>query len=227
MKKFTVLICDDNIAVHKSIASYLAEDGINVLSAYDGESALQILADNIVDLMILDVMLPDKSGMHICREIRKTSEMPIIMLSAKDSEIDRILGLELGADDYVGKPFSPREVSIRAQKMLKRFGVQQDSKKLSVAELTVYPERYEAYVGNSQLDLTPKEVSLLSYLVYNTGKVLSREAILSSVWDYDYTGDTRTVDTHIKRLRKKLPDEGVHFSIRSIYGVGYKMEELK
>lgn len=223
----TVLICDDNIAVHKSICTYLEEEGINVLSAYDGESALEMLKERSIDLIILDIMLPGKNGMQICREIRKSNEVPIIMLSAKDSEIDRILGLELGADDYVGKPFSPREVSIRVQKMLKRFGAQQDSKKLSVAELTVYPERYEAYVGNNQLDLTPKEVSLLSYLVYNTGKVLSREAILSSVWDYDYTGDTRTVDTHIKRLRKKLPDEGVHFAIRSVYGVGYKLEEVK
>ena len=222
-----MLICDDNIAVHKSICTYLEEENISVLSAYDGESALEMLKEWSVDLIILDIMLPGKNGMQICREIRKYSEVPIIMLSAKDSEIDRILGLEIGADDYVGKPFSPREVAIRAQKMLRRFSSHQDGKKLSVAELSIYPERYEAYVGNSKLNLTPKEVSLLSYLAYNTGKVLSREAILSSVWDYDYTGDTRTVDTHIKRLRKKLPDEGVHFAIRSIYGVGYKMEELK
>jgi len=227
LKKHTVLICDDNIAVHKSIGAYLEEEWINYVSAYDGKTALEILTENNIDLIILDVMLPDTSGMQICREIRKTSDIPIIMLSAKDSEIDRILGLELGADDYVGKPFSPREVSIRVQKMLKRFGNQQDTKKLSIAELTIYPERYEAYVGQNQLELTPKEVSLLSYLVHNAGKVLSREAILSAVWDYDYTGDTRTVDTHIKRLRKKLPDDGVHFAIRSIYGVGYKMEELK
>lgn len=219
------MICDDNIAVHKSIESYLSEDGVKVVSAYDGESALQIFHNNHVDLVILDIMMPGKNGIEVCREIRKTSEVPILMLSAKDSEMDRIIGLELGADDYLSKPFSPREVSIRVQKMLKRIHAHHETKKLSLAELSVFPEKYEAYVNDIKLDLTPKEVSLLSYLVYNAGKVLSREIILSSVWGYDYTGDTRTVDTHIKRLRQKLPSEGVRFAIRSVYGIGYKMEE--
>jgi len=227
MHKHSVLICDDNIAVHKSISSYLAEDGINVVSVYDGESALEHIKNSKISLVILDVMLPGMNGFEVCREIRKESDLPILMLSAKDQEIDRILGLEIGADDYLGKPFSPREVAIRVNKMLKRIYTPQDTKIMTLAELSVFPERYEAYVRDEKLELTPKEVSLLAYLVYNTGKVLSREAILSSVWDYDYTGDTRTVDTHIKRLRKKLPEEGVHFAIRSIYGVGYKMEEVK
>ena len=227
MSMHTVMICDDNIAVHKSIESYLAEDGVKVVSAYDGESALQIFRSNHVDLVILDIMMPGKNGIEICREIRKSSEVPILMLSAKDSELDRIIGLEIGADDYLSKPFSPREVSIRVHKMLKRIYAHQETKRLSLAELSVFPEKYEAFVKDTKLDLTPKEVSLLSYLVYNAGKVLSREIILSSVWGYDYTGDTRTVDTHIKRLRQKLPTEGVRFAIRSVYGIGYKMEELQ
>ena len=227
MQKYTVLICDDNIAVHKSIAAYLVEDGLEVLSAYDGSTALKLFRDNKVDIVILDVMMPGKNGFEVCRELRSESHVPILMLSAKDTEVDRILGLEIGADDYIGKPFSPREVAIRVRKMIKRIYSPQETKVLTFAELSIYPERYEAYVGSNQLELTPKEVNLLSYLVYNAGKVLSREAILSSVWDYDYTGDTRTVDTHIKRLRKKLPDEGVHFAIRSVYGVGYKLEEVK
>ena len=227
MHKYTVMICDDNIAVHKSISSYLREDDIQVISVYDGQAALDEIKNTRIDLLILDIMMPGMNGFEVCRKIRHSSDIPIIILSAKDGEIDRILGLEIGADDYLGKPFSPREVAIRVNKMLKRMYAPQETKLLSFAELSIYPERYEAFVGEEKLDLTPKEVGLLAYLVYNAGKVLSREAILSSVWDYDYTGDTRTVDTHIKRLRKKLPDEGVHFTIRSIYGVGYKLEELK
>ena len=224
--KNAVLICDDNIAVHKSISSYLEEDGIKVLSAFDGDTAIELSKSHHIDLIILDVMMPKKNGFDVCREIRKRSEVPILMLSAKDSEIDRILGLEIGADDYVTKPFSPREISIRVQKLLRRINTPHEPQKMSYAELVVYPERYEAFVNDKELDLTPKEVSLLAYLVYNAGRVLSREAILNSVWGYDYTGDTRTVDTHIKRLRQKLPSENVHFTIRSIYGIGYKLEEV-
>ncbi len=223
----TVLICDDNISVHKSIEGYLREDGLEVISVYDGESAMRVLRTETVHLVILDIMLPGKSGIEICREIRKSSDLPILFLSAKGTEIDRIVGFEVGADDYVTKPFSPREVSLRARKILSRIHKPPESKKYTVAELSVYPDLHTAYVNGILLDLSPKEMKLLGYLAYNAGRILNREIILSAVWGYDYTGDTRTVDTHVKRLRQKLPSENVHFAIRSVYGIGYTLEECK
>jgi DNA-binding response OmpR family regulator len=225
MSKATVLICDDNIAVHESLKSYLREDNISVISVCDGESALEQLRLNNVDLVILDIMLPGISGTNVCREIRKSSVVAIIILSAKSEELDRIIGFELGADDYVTKPFSPREVARRVNAILRRLHTAGERKKLSFAELSIFPEAYEAYVGDEKLEMTPKEIEILSYIVANAGKVLSREQIISAVWGYDYYGDTRAVDTQIKRLRQKLPC-GASFIIRSVYGVGYKLEAI-
>lgn len=221
-----VLICDDNIAVHKSLECYLAEDNINMVSVYDGESALKVLQSKNISLVVLDVMLPKKNGLDVLRDIRKTMDTPVIMLSAKGSDVDRIVGLELGADDYVVKPFSPREVTLRIRKLLARSNSMAETKKLRFAELTIDVDSYEAFINGRSLGLTAKEVELLSYLVYNAGKVLSREIILNAVWGYNYVGDTRSVDAQIKRLRQKLPKENIHFAIKSIYGVGYKMEML-
>lgn len=224
MNKPTVLICDDNIAVHKSLESYLAEEMIEMISVFDGEKALEMF--HRADLIVLDIMLPVMNGVDVCRKIRKSSDIPIIMLSAKGSELDRVVGLEVGADDYVTKPFSPREVTIRIQKTLRKQNIVQQVKTLVLAELTIYPESYEVFVNDKKIDMTPKEVQLLSYFVYNAGKVMSREAILNVVWGYDYLGDTRTVDSHVKTLRRKISHDGAHFSIRSIYGIGYKLEEI-
>lgn len=224
MDKPSVLICDDNIAVFKSLESYLTEDGIEAIPAQNGAQALNILHSRHIDLLVLDIMLPDTNGIELCREVRRFSSLPILMLSAKGEELDRIIGLEMGADDYITKPFSPREVTIRIKKALKRLFSVTEKKKLVLNELTVYPESYEVYVNGEKLDLTPKEVELLAYLMYNAGKVLSRELLLNAVWGYEYTGGTRTVDTQIKRIRQKLPEQGVHFTLRSIYGIGYKLE---
>lgn len=226
MGTHTVLICDDNMAIHSSLTSYLKAEGINTISAYDGESALRELRRQQVDLMVLDVMLPGMDGYEVCREARKNSDVYIIMLSAKGEELDRIVGLEVGADDYVSKPFSPREVVIRIKKALKRLYQKQEPKKLTLAELTVLPDSYEVYVHGQKVELTSKETDVLSFLVINTGKALTREHILNAAWGYEYCGDTRVVDTLIKRLRQKLAIENTHFMIRSIYGVGYKIEEL-
>lgn len=226
MSKATVLICDDNIAVHDGLTVYLHEDDIAVISVYDGESALAKIRSEGIDLVILDIMLPNMSGIEVCREIRKSSDIPIIILSAKSEELDRIVGLQLGADDYVTKPFSPREVVIRAQTILRRLQITKENTALHFAELRVFLESYEVYVDGNPVDLTAKETELLSYLIDNAGKVLSRERILHAVWDYDYCGDTRAVDAQIKRLRQKLP-AGKGYSIRTVYGVGYKLEAAK
>jgi DNA-binding response OmpR family regulator len=225
MGKYTVLICDDNLAVHHSLTSYLMAEGIDVISAYDGENALRELRLRPVDVVVLDVMLPGIDGHDVCREIRRQSDVYIIMLSAKGDEFDRIVGLEVGADDYVTKPFSPREMVIRIRKALKRLYSRQETKKLSLAELTVLPDSYKAYVSGQEIEMTSKEIDVLSCMVTNTGKALTREHILNAAWGYEYYGDTRVVDTLVKRLRQKLLRDDVHFTIRSIYGVGYTLEE--
>lgn len=225
MGKYTVLICDDNMAVHSSLTSYLKNEGIDVISSFDGESALEILRAQNVDVMVLDVMLPGMDGHEVCREVRKISNVYIIMLSAKGDELDRIIGLEVGADDYVTKPFSPREMVIRIRKALKRLYFIHDVKKLTLAELTVLPDSYEVFIRDQKVDMTSKEIDVLAFMLSNTGKALTREHILNAAWGYEYYGDTRVVDTLIKRLRQKLAQDNVHFAIRSIYGVGYKIEE--
>lgn len=225
MGKYTVLICDDNMAVHSSLTSYLKAEGIDVISAFDGEAALQELRSQRVDVMVLDVMLPGMDGHDVCREVRKISDVYIIMLSAKGEELDRIIGLEVGADDYVTKPFSPREMIIRIRKALKRLYSIQEVKKLTLAELTVLPDSYQVFVRDQEVDLTSKEIDVLAFMLSNVGRALTREHILNAAWGYEYYGDTRVVDTLIKRLRQKLMQEDVHFAIRSIYGVGYKIEE--
>lgn len=220
----TVLICDDNIAIHESLSIYLNESGMKVLSAYTGEDALQLLKKYDIQFVILDLMLPGKSGIDVLKEMRRFSEVPVLILSAKGSEFDRILGLELGADDYITKPFSPREIATRVQVILKRTTPQKAKTNLiTFGNLTIDPNAYTASIDKMPLELTPKELNVLSLFASNPGIVLSRERILNSVWGYDYYSDFRTVDTQIKRIRQKLPPEAT-FEIRSVYGVGYKME---
>ncbi len=223
MSKTTVMICDDNIVVHESLTSYLEADGFRVISVYDAETALVRLKETRVDLLILDIMLPNMFGTELCAKIRAESDLPIIMLSARSDEYDRITGLQAGADDYVTKPYSPREVVTRVRTILRR-AKRVEENVLRAAELAVYPDAYEVAVDGQKLPMTRKEVEILAYLTENVGRVLNREQILNTVWGYEYYGDTRAVDTQIKRLRQKLPEEGVHFAIRSVYGVGYKLE---
>ena len=222
--KHKVLICDDTEAVHSSLTSYLKAAGIEVYSAYTGEEALEYLNSMNADIAILDVMLPGISGLDVCREIRKNNtDIYIIMLSAMGEELDRIVGLEVGADDYVVKPFSPRELTVKIRKILERLHSKEKITKLEFGELVIFPESYEVFIKGSAVDLTPREVEVLTFLARNAGRVQSRESILESVWGYEFYGDERNVDSLIKRLRQKL---GSHpgFQIRSIYGVGYKFE---
>ena len=224
METCTVLICDDNPAIHSSLGSFLAAEGIAVRAAHTGEEALDLFRRGGINLVVLDIMLPGMDGLDVCREIRRTSDAPILMLSARDEEMDRVLGLELGADDYVVKPFSPREVTVRIKKMLRRLRAPAEPRGLTLAELTVVPESFKAYIRGQEVDLTHKELEVLASMVAHAGEVLTREHLLNVAWGYDYFGDTRVVDALIKRIRQKIMAEGVHYAIRSVYGVGYVLE---
>ena len=221
-----ILISDDEPVVHESLRIYFEAEGYEVVDAYDGEEALN-KADSSVSLMILDIMMPKKSGIEVCREIRKTSTLPIVMLTAKGEEIDRILGLELGADDYIVKPFSPREVVARVKAILRRVEVKAESAETNIVSyngLTIDLNSYSVTLRGEHIICTPKEIEILYMLASNPGQVFTRDTLLSRVWGYDFAGETRTVDTHIKRLRAKLDSEGLGWSIKTIYGVGYKFE---
>ena len=222
-----ILICDDDPVVHESLSLYLDNEGFSHASAFDGAEALEKVRQEQPDLMNLDLMMPKMDGTDVCREVRKTSRLPIIMLTAKGEEIDRILGLELGADDYIVKPFSPREVIARIRAVLRRFSEQPSAGTdaiLRFPQLEINLTNYQVKVRGEPVPCTPKEVEILNMLAGTPGQVFSREQILSRVWGYDYFGDTRTVDTHIKRIRQKLPQEGVPWSLKTVYGVGYKFE---
>ncbi len=225
MNGATILICDDNETVHQTLQLYLQEAGFQVVSAFDGISALKIVNQQKIDLLILDIMMPKMFGTEVCRQIRRTSDMPIIILSAKVDEADRIVGLELGADDYVTKPFSPKEVVTRVKTVLRRTQPRKESKVIQLGNLRVNPKAYEVYIQDHSIKMTPREVELLTYLLSRAGEVASREDILNAVWGYDYYGDVRAVDTLLARIRGKLPESQAKVSFRSVYGVGYMIEE--
>ena len=222
-----ILICDDDPVVHESLGLYLSSEGYEHQSAYDGQQALEMYENLHPDMIVLDLMMPRMSGIDVCRTIRQNSSVPIIMLTAKGEEIDRILGLELGADDYIVKPFSPREVLARIKAVLRRFAEktpEEDDSIIRLPQLEISLENYQVKAAGKVIPCTPKEVEILHMLTSNAGQVFSREQILSRVWGYDYFGDTRTVDAHIKRIRQKLPQENVPWALKTVYGVGYKFE---
>lgn len=222
-----ILICDDDPMVHESLSIYLDEENYQYDSCYDGEEALTKYKDKQPDLIILDLMMPKMSGMDVCKAIRKESNVPIIMLTAKGEEIDRILGLELGADDYIVKPFSPREVIARVKAVLRRANDPDSFKSSSILRfegLEINIDNYEVLVDDTAVSFTPKEVEILYLLASNPGQVMDREQILSQVWGYDYFGDTRTVDTHIKRIRQKIDSDNHKYALITVYGIGYKFE---
>lgn len=223
-----ILICDDDPVVHESLGIYLDAERYPHSSAFDGEEALKKVESEQPDLIILDLMMPKKSGTEVCREIRKTKQTPIIMLTAKGEEIDKVLGLELGADDYIVKPFSPREVIARIKAVLRRFVEKgTGSTILRFEGLEINLDNYQVKIDDEVVPCTPKEVEILHLLASNPGQVFDREQILSKIWGYDYIGDTRTVDTHIKRIRHKLISENATWDIITVYGVGYKFEISK
>lgn len=222
-----ILICDDQPILHETLGVYLQSEGYEHISAMDGEEALLKNAACKPDLILLDIMMPKKSGIEVCREIRAASRVPIIMLTARGEEIDRVLGLELGADDYIVKPFSAREVVARIKAVLRRFHAAREEPQtaLRFEELTINLSHYDVRVRGEKIPLTPKEVEILHLLASHPGRVFEREQILAQVWGYsDFFGDTRAVDTQIKRIRQKLPQEGVPWSIKTVYGIGYKFE---
>ena len=223
-----ILIADDDPIVHESLKIYLEAEGFKTVDFYDGISAVAG-ADSTVSLCVLDIMMPGKSGIDVCREIRKTSQVPIVMLTAKGEEVDKIVGLELGADDYIVKPFSPREVVARIKAILRRtenHAAGEDSGKNVIQHngLMIDLNSYTVLLRGEPVICTPKEIEILFLLASNPGHVFTRDTLLSKGWGYDFAGETRTVDTHIKRLRAKLDSTGLGWSIKTIYGVGYKFE---
>lgn len=224
-----VLICDDQQSVHETVGEYLKLNGINYISAYDGVESIEKSKAYKPDLILLDLMMPKMFGEEVCKVIRKTSNVPIIMLSAKDETIDRILGLEIGADDYITKPFSPREVVTRIKTVLRRTTSNSNNEKhyIKYKNLEINLDTHEVNINGESIKLTPKEMQILFMLASSPGSIFNREHILSEVWGYDYFGDTRVVDTQIKRLRKKLQGNGINLEIKSVYGIGYKLEVLQ
>ena len=230
MKK--ILVVDDEKPISDIVKFNLVKEGYEVVTAFDGEEALELFESEKPDLIYLDLMLPKIDGLEVTRQIRKTSEVPILMVSAKDTEFDKVIGLELGADDYITKPFSNRELLARIKSNLRRMTnvpVEQpkDSKKeLVIGNLRINPTNYAAYKNETQLDLTHREFELLYYLAQHLGEVITRETLLETVWGYDYFGDVRTVDVTVRRLREKVedtPSRPQYVSTRR--GVGYYMSE--
>ena len=234
-----VLIVDDEQSIVTLLQYNLEQAGYEVVVANDGEEGLNKALQEQPELIVLDLMLPKMDGIEVCKELRQRKVMvPILMLTAKDDEFDKVLGLELGADDYMTKPFSPREVVARVKAILRRAQFtnpsttqdheQEQVEKIIIGDLKILPEHYEAYFQNEQLELTPKEFELLIYLSKNKGRVLTRDQLLSAVWNYDFAGDTRIVDVHISHLREKIEqDTKKPVYIKTIRGLGYKLEEPK
>ncbi len=228
MSNELVLVVDDEKTLVKALTFNLEKEGFRVEQAYDGEEALQKVFDLKPDIVVLDLMLPEVDGFDVCRQIRKKLEIPIIMLTARSEDIDKVLGLELGADDYLTKPFNSRELVARIKAILRRSTVREEEAKkvVQVGNLQVDLLQHRARIGDQEVNLTSKEFALLSFLATNAGNVYSREQLLEQVWGYDYYGDVRTVDVHIRHLREKIEkDPGNPDLLITVWGTGYKIRE--
>lgn len=222
-----ILVADDDENIVELISLYLRKEGFAVIAARDGGEALQKIAQQEPDLVLLDIMMPVKDGWEVCREVRQRYRVPVIMLTARGEAYDRILGLELGADDYITKPFNPRELVARVKAVLRRSRrAGEGGRRLRYRDLVIDLDEFAVFREGRPLSLTRKELELLWLLASEPNRVFSREQLLSQIWGYDYTGDTRTVDTHIKRLRRKL-SAGENWRIGTVWGVGYKFEVEK
>lgn len=222
-----ILVVDDDVNICELLRLYLEKDGFDVVVANDGEDALKCAQVNNPDLILLDIMLPALDGWQVCREIRKTSNVPIIMLTAKGETFDKVLGLELGADDYVTKPFETKEVVARIKAVLRRSSENEKtegSKEVRYDKLRINITNYELVVDGVQIDTPPKELELIYHLASNPNRVYTRDQLLDEVWGFDYYGDSRTVDVHVKRLREKLEGVSEKWSLKTVWGVGYKFE---
>ena len=221
-----VLIVDDDINICELLRLYVEKEGFSAIVANDGVAAVDMFKQNSPDLILLDIMLPKLDGWQVCREIRKNSVVPIIMLTAKGEVFDKVLGLELGADDYVTKPFETKEIIARIKAVLRRTKQQSDSdiKEVKYDKLRINLTNYELVVDGKNIDTPPKELELIYHLASNPNRVFTRDQLLDEVWGFDYYGDSRTVDVHVKRLREKLENISEFWSLKTVWGVGYKFE---
>ena len=221
------LVVEDDVNIAELLMLYLEKDGFDTVVANDGEQAVEYASKYSPDLILLDIMLPKLDGWQVCREIRKTSETPIIMLTAKGETFDKILGLELGADDYVSKPFDTKEVIARIKAVLRRTNDSDKGSQISEVrydKLRINLTNYELEVNGVKIDTPPKELELIYHLASNPNRVYTRDQLLDEVWGFDYYGDSRTVDVHVKRLREKLENVSDEWSLKTVWGVGYKFE---
>lgn len=222
-----ILIADDDANICELVRLYLEKEGFETVICFNGEKALELIGAGGIDLAILDIMMPKKDGVTVCREIRKESKLPIIMLTAKGETFDKVLCLELGADDYVVKPFEGKELTARVKAVLRRTSEKDDSSAVKVVEfdnLTVNLTNYELVIAGKALDVPPKELELLYYLASHPNRVFTREQLLEDVWGFDYYGDSRTVDVHVKRLREKIEGVSDSWQLKTVWSVGYKFE---
>lgn len=225
-RKKLILIADDEVGIHESLRLYLTREGYEVYSVFRGSDVMEAFTRMRPDLVILDIMMPGRSGTQVCSDIRAVSMTPVIMLTAKGEEVDRLLGFALGADDYIVKPFSPREVVSRIQVIFRRLNslqVAPENSRLQVGNTEIDLRCYEVRVNGENVVLSPKEVEILHLMASQPRQVFTREQLLDSIWGFDFDGDSRVVDTSIKRIRKKLPPD-TSLQLRAVYGVGYKIE---
>ena len=223
MGNLKILVVDDESRMRKLVRDFLVKQGYQVLEAGDGSEALDLFFDNQdIALMILDVMMPKTDGWQVCREVRAYSKVPIIMLTARADEKDELLGFELGVDEYISKPFSPKILVARVEAILRRTNKLSEDENLECGGIVIDKAAHVVTIDGKVIDLSYKEFELLTYFVENRGIALSREKILNSVWNYDYFGDARTIDTHVKKLRSKMGEKGE--LIKTVWGMGYKLE---
>lgn len=223
MDALKILVVDDESRMRKLVKDFLSKKNFHVLEAGDGEEAMDIFyKEKDIALIILDVMMPRMDGWEVCREVRKNSKVPIIMLTARGDERDELLGFELGVDEYISKPFSPKILVARVEAILRRSGQGSQEEVISSGGITIDKTAHQASVDGKPMELSYKEFELLTYFLEHEGIALSREKILNSVWNYDYFGDARTIDTHVKKLRSKMGEKGEY--IKTVWGMGYKFE---
>ncbi len=220
-----ILVVDDDKNICEVIKLYLQKEDFKVTLAYDGQAGIDAFERSTPALVVLDIMMPRKDGWEVLKTIRKSSTVPVIMLTAKGETFDKVLGLELGADDYIVKPFDPKEFIARVKAVTRRAGMQEEeNKQIAYEGLVIDISNYTVTYKGEVVEMPPKEIELLFFLASHPNKVYTREQLLQQVWDFEFFGDSRTVDVHIKRLRKKLYDQGEHWEIKTVWGVGYKFE---
>lgn len=226
MANTKILIADDDRNIIELLRLYIEKEGYSTIIAYDGKQAVEAFKNENPDLVVLDVMMPEMDGWQVCKEIRKTSETPIIMLTAKGETFDKVLGLELGADDYMVKPFETKELIARIKAVLRRYDSKEkaSSDEIAYENISVNLVNYELKLNGEIIEIPPKELELLHFLASNPNRVFTREQLLEEVWGFDYFGDSRTVDVHIKRLREKIENVEGNWNLKTVWGVGYKFE---